>query len=70
MVVGDDEVDSSAPCALCSSKCTGAGIHADHQPNTGGCGALDHIATQVVAFADSVWDMKIRRAAAKFNCSF
>src|SRR5437867_1840084 len=69
-MVGDDEVNSSSPGALCRGKGTSAGIYANHQSNACGCGAFDHVTAQVVAFADAMRDVKIRCAAAKFNRSF
>jgi hypothetical protein len=33
-------------------------------------GALNHIVTQIVALADTVWDVKVGRTAAKFDGGF
>ena len=68
MMIGDDEVNSSSPRALCRGKGASTGIYANHQSNACGGGALYHVTAQIVAFADAVRNMEIRRAAAEFNC--
>ena len=70
VVVGDDEIDARAPRALGRGKGTSAGIDADDQSNAAGGGAFDHISAQVVAFANPVRHVEIRRASAEFDRGF
>src|SRR5450432_2440289 len=70
VMVSDDEIYPSKTCTFCCSKRARSRIHADHEANTGGRGALDHISAQVVAFADTMRHVKVGRASAKFNRRF
>src|SRR5215470_6130382 len=67
VMVSNDEINASTTCALCRSKGTSPGIHADHQPNACGGSTLNHITPQVVAFPNAVGNVEIRPAAAQFN---
>jgi hypothetical protein len=69
-MIGDDQVYSSLARAFGGSKGASAGIHADHQPNTGCRCALDHISAQVVAFTNAVRHVKICCAASQLNRCF
>ena len=51
-------------------KGASAGVNADYQSNSGSSRAFDHIAAQVIAFANTVRHMEVSDASAQFDrCS-
>ncbi len=63
-MVGDNEVHAEVVCGLSSREGANACVHADDQPNASGGGALDYVAAKIVAFLNSVRNVKVRGAAA------
>ena len=69
MVVGNDEIDSSAAGALGGGEGSRTCVHADDKANAACCGRFDHVSAQVVAFADAMWNMEVGLATAQFDRS-
>ena len=65
-----DEIDARTARTFRRRKRARPGIHTDHEFDSRRRGALNHVTAQVVALANAVWHMKIRRAAAQFNRCF
>ncbi len=69
VMIGDDQVDAEPLRGLGRSKRADAHIDTDDEANARGSRALDHIVAQVVALANAVGHMKVRRASAEFDGS-
>jgi hypothetical protein len=68
-MIGDNEIHAQPLRGLRRREGANAHVHADDEANSrSGC-ALDHIVAQIVALTNTVRDMKIRRASAKFDGS-
>ncbi len=70
VMVSDYEVHASATRTLGRGKCPRPSVHADHQPNTRSRRPLNNISTQVVALANAVGNVEVRRAPTQFNRGF
>jgi hypothetical protein len=64
MVIGDNEVHAEAIRSLGGGEGTNAGVHADDEMNACGGGAFDYVSTKIVAFFDSMGNVKVGRTAA------
>ena len=70
MVIGNDEVNAEAMRGLGGGEGANAGVNADDEMNSGGGGALNHIAAEIITFLDAVRHVEVGGAATELNCGF
>jgi len=61
------QIDAEPPSRLCRRVRANPHIDADNQANPGSSGGFDHIRPHVVALANAVRHVKVRRPAAQFD---
>ena len=67
VMVGHDQIDTQPLRRFCRREGANAHVDADDQANAGRGGALDHVVAHVVAFANAVRHVEIRRSSAEFD---
>src|SRR5581483_10606127 len=66
-MIRNDEIDPRAACAFGCREGPCPGVHADDEANTSCSGALNHIAAEIVTFANTMRNMDVSLTTAEFD---